>query len=1023
MIALTPTANQADQAWVRAAPSKTAPAVAAIVAATASGSSPPAGGAIDLNILIGTDRQASSRFSVALMVRTLASTHTRRIRVTPVCTPVRAPAGQTIGRLSDPEAGVCSGGMVRPPAVGPEASPQHAGSIILRGRSPECAALDRLIDSLRDGESGVLVLRGEAGVGKSALLEYVSTRAPGVRVARATGVESEMEFAFAGLHQLCAPFLDRLDLLPPPQRVAVEAAFGLSSGIPPDLFFLGLAVLGLLSQVGAEQPLLCVVDDAQWLDQSSAEVLAFVARRLRADPVALLFATRPTTADVLSGLPELRLEGLRGSEARDLLREVVRGPLDERVADGIVAETGGNPLALLELPRGLASEDLAAGFGSAGALPVSHLVQSSFLQRVRALPAETQTLLVIAAAEPTGDPATLWRAGQRLGIGADAAAAAKADGLISIGTHVRFRHPLLRSAVYRDASEELRRAAHRAHAAVGADETVAQELERSAERAKARGGLAATAAFLERAATLTADPPLKAARALAAAEAKHAAGAHDAALELLALAEAAALDERQHARSEWLRADIVTLQSPGGEAAPARLLLSAANRLDALDPALARQAYIHAVIFAKYSGSAEARSLVGEMLHRREARRTPSPPPPQRASDLFLTGWALLLTQGFPAGTDLLRDAMCAFRDDPEPHELEIWGLWQGAADVAKALCDDKTWYVLAARWVGHAREAGALPALSAALRSLGDIHLYAGEFAAAVPCFVESVAITEATGALPFSNTELLRDAWRDGETRAQHGITTTLDHATASEVAEEAHAIQGNSRGQYRAALTAAGRAAELHPRGGSSFVLTELIEAAVRAGDHEPAKAALEHLLERTRVSGTDWARGLEARSRALLSSGDEAEQLYEEAIQRLSRTRIRSQLARARLLYGEWLRRERRRFDAREQLGVAHEMFDDMGARAFAERAGRELRATGQTVRKRPAARSDQLTAQEEQVARLAREGLSNPEIGVRLFISPRTVEYHLHKVYSKLGITSRSQLDLALSSEDREAQPA
>src|SRR5215218_5435735 len=585
MIALTPTANQADQAWVRAAPSKTAPAVAAIVAATASGSSPPAGGAIDLNILIGTDRQASSRFSVALMVRTLASTHTRRIRVTPVCTPVRAPAGQTIGRLSDPEAGVCSGGMVRPPAVGPEASPQHAGSIILRGRSPECAALDRLIDSLRDGESGVLVLRGEAGVGKSALLEYVSTRAPGVRVARATGVESEMEFAFAGLHQLCAPFLDRLDLLPPPQRVAVEAAFGLSSGIPPDLFFLGLAVLGLLSQVGAEQPLLCVVDDAQWLDQSSAEVLAFVARRLRADPVALLFATRPTTADVLSGLPELRLEGLRGSEARDLLREVVRGPLDERVADGIVAETGGNPLALLELPRGLASADLAAGFGTAGALPVSHLVQSSFLQRVRALPADTQTLLVIAAAEPTGDPATLWRAGQRLGIGADAAAAAKADGLISIGTHVRFRHPLLRSAVYRDASEELRRSAHgalgavtdpvldpdrrvwhRAHAAVGADETVAQELERSAGRAKARGGLAATAAFLERAATLTADPPLKAARALAAAEAKHAAGAHDAALELLALAEAGPLDERQYAHAEWLRADIVTIQSPGGEA-------------------------------------------------------------------------------------------------------------------------------------------------------------------------------------------------------------------------------------------------------------------------------------------------------------------------------------------------------------------------------------------------------------------------------------------------------------------------
>ena len=933
--------------------------------------------------------------------------------------------------------------MARPRAVGPEASPEHAGSIILRGRIPECAALDRLIDSLRGGESGVLVLRGEAGVGKSALLKYVSTRAAGVRVARATGVESEMEFAFAALHQLCAPFLDRVDLLPPPQRDAVETAFGLSSGIPPDLFFLGLAVLGLLSQVGAEEPLLCVVDDAQWLDQSSAEVLAFVARRLRADPVAFLFATRASTAaDVLSGLPELQLEGLRGPEARELLCEVVRGPLDERVADRIVAETGGNPLALLELPRGLASADLAAGFGSAGALPVSRLIQSSFLQRVRALPAETQTLLVIAAAEPTGDPATLWRAGRQLGIGADAAAAAKDDGLISIGTHVTFRHPLLRSAVYRDAPEELRRAAHgalgavtdpdadpdrrvwhRAHAAVGADETVAQELEHSAERAKARGGVAATAAFLERAATLTADPPLKATRALAAAEAEHAAGAHDAALELLALAEAGPLDERQYARAEWLRADIVSLQSPGGEAAPARLLLSAANRLDALDPALARQAYIHAVIFAKYSGSVEARSSVGEMLHRREARRTRSSAPPQRASDLFLTGWALLLTQGFPAGTDLLRDAMCAFRDDPQPYELEIRGLWQGAADVAKALCDDETWYVLAARWVDRAREAGALPALAAALRSLGDIHVYAGEFAAAVPLFAESVAITEAIGERPFSNTELLLDAWRDGEMKALPGITTSLEHETGREVVEWAQAVRYNGNGQYGAAAVAAQRACGHHPRGGSSFVLAELVEAAARAGDHGHAKAALDVLLERTQVSGTDWALGVEARSRALLSSDEEAEHLYEEGIERLSRTRIRSQLARTRLLYGEWLRRVRRRSDAREQLRIAHEMFDEMGARAFAERAGRELRATGETVRKRSAARSDQLTAQEEQVARLAREGLSNPEIGVRLFISPRTVEYHLHKVYSKLGITSRSQLVLALSSEVREAQPA
>jgi DNA-binding CsgD family transcriptional regulator len=932
--------------------------------------------------------------------------------------------------------------MERPHAAGPRLA-GRAGAVVLLGRTRECAALERLLDRLRGGESGVLVLRGDAGVGKSALSDHLCAQAAGVRVARATGVESEMEFAYAGLHQLCAPFLDRLDLLPRAQRDAVEAAFGLTSGTAPDRLFLGLAVLGLFSQIGAEQPLLCVVDDSQWLDQSSLEVLAFVARRLRADPVALLFATRPSpAADVLAGLPELRLGGLSGPDARELLRGVVRGPLDERIARRIVVETDGNPLALLELPRGLASEDLAAGFGSAGTLPVSDLVQGSFLQRVRALPADTQALLVVAAAEPTGDPTMLWRACGRLGIGTDASAAAKADGLISIGTHVRFRHPLLRSAVYGNAPEDLRRAAHgalgavtdadldpdrrvwhRAHAALGADETVAQELEHSAERAKARGGLAATAAFLERAATLTADPALKATRALAAAEAKHAAGAHDAALELLALAEAGPLDERQNARAEWLRADIVTIQSPGGEALPARLLLSAADRLEGLDPALARQAYIHAVIYAKYSGSAEARSLVGEVLGRRESRRTSSASSPQLASDLFLTGWALLLTKGFPSGTDVLRDAMRRFRDDPQPDELEIWGLWQGAADVAKALCDDETWYVLAGRWVDHAREAGALPALSAALRSLGDIELYAGAFAAAVPLFVESVAITEATGALPFSNTELVLDAWRDGGTAAQHGITTLLDHAIASEVQEEANAVRYNGRGQYRAALASAQRACEHHPRGGSSYALVELVEAAVRVGDQEQAKAALDLLRERTGVSDTDWALGIEARGRALLSSGDDAERLYREAIERLSRTRIRSQLARTRLLYGEWLRRERRRFDAREQLALAHEMFDAMGATAFAERAARELRATGGTVQKRSSGRSDRLTAQEEQIARLARDGLSNPEIGMRLFISARTVQYHLHKVYAKLGITSRGQLDLALSREAPEAQPA
>ena len=447
---------------------------------------------------------------------------------------------------------------------------------MLLDRLPERAALSGLLEAARAGRSGVLVMRGEPGVGKTALLEYAIESAAGLRVARVAGVESEMELAFAALQQLYAPMLDRLEGLPDPQRAALGVAFGLTIGAAPDRFLVGLAALSLLSEVAEQQPLLCVIDDAQWLDRASAQTLAFVARRLLAEPIALVFATREE-GEEFRGLPELLVGGLGAGDARELLGSVLRGPLDERVRDRIVAETRGNPLALLELPRGVP--------GVPGVPGLPGRIEDSFRGRLEVLPAATQRLMLVAAAEPAGDPAVVWRAAERLGIGAEAVAPAADAGLLTIGERVTFRHPLVRSAVYRAASPPDRRAAHqalagatdpqadpdrrawhRAQATLGPDEDVAAELERSAGRAQARGGLAAAAAFLERSAALTLDPARRAERALAAAEATYQAGAFEAALGLLATVEAGPPDQLRRARTDLLRGQIAVASSRGSDA-------------------------------------------------------------------------------------------------------------------------------------------------------------------------------------------------------------------------------------------------------------------------------------------------------------------------------------------------------------------------------------------------------------------------------------------------------------------------
>ena len=901
----------------------------------------------------------------------------------------------------------------------------------LRGRRNERDTLDRLLTSVRASHSQVLVVRGEAGVGKSALLEYLVRSASGCRIARAAGHEYEMELAYAGLHQLCAQLLDLRERLPGPQRDAVAAAFGLSATSAPDRFVVGLGVLGLLSVVAEEQPLLWVIDDAQWLDKASALTLAFVSRRILAEPIGLVFAVRESSnVPELTGLPELVVGGLTNGDARALLDSALPGRLDELVRDRIVAESRGNPLALLELPRGFTPTELAGGFGVLDATPLANRIEQSFLRRLDSLPDETRRLLLTAAAEPVGDVSLLWRAASRLGLGADAAAPAQSARLIDLRGRVRFRHPLVRSAVYgtatlpeRESAHQAlaeatdpdidpdRRAWHRAHATTTPDESIAAELELSAGRAARRGGIAAAAAFLERAAELTPEPARRGRRALAAATAKVESGAPEAAHKLLAVAEMCPLDDLERARLTRLRAQIVFALRRGSDAPP--LLLDAANRLAPLDSGSAREAYLEALGAAIFAGRLNDRIGPDEVAA--AARGAPSGRHPPRPIDLLLDGLATRFTEGYVTGVAPLRRALNAFQQDAGGDQGDMmrwfWLPWQVAGD----LWDDQMWHELASRAVRLCRDAGALIVLPLALGYRAVVHLHAGEFAAASSLAEEADAITEATGNAPARYSSLLLAAWRGVDAAALEDMNWALEKAIAR---GEGRAIGGygyatavlyNGLGRYEAALAGAKSACEYDDLGVSGFALVELVEAGARSGAHQEAAAALQRLEERTSVVGTDWALGVQAWSAALLSDGNAAESRYREAIERLGRTRVAVHLARAHLVYGEWLRRGNRRIDAREHLRTAEDMFSRTGAEGFAERARRELLATGETARRRTVDTRDALTPQEGQIARLARDGLSNPEIGAQLFISPRTVQYHLGKVFAKLEITSRSQL--------------
>ena len=913
------------------------------------------------------------------------------------------------------------------------------------GRGEASGLIDEALIAARAGTSGVLVIRGEPGIGKTALLDHAIVIAEGFSLARVVGVESEMELPFAGLQQLCAPMLDRLEELPDPQAGALRAAFGLNTGVARDRLFIGLAVLNLLAAAATESPLLCVVDDAQWLDRASLQALEFVARRLEAESIVLLFGVR-TSSEELRGLPQLLLTALTHTDARELLASVMPGRIDERVLDRIVSETHGNPLALIELPQAQTLSALAGGFGPPGELTLTRRIEESFKRRFQPLPVATQRLVMIAAADPLGEPTLVWRAALALGIDRDAAVPAEHCGLVIVGEGIVFRHPLARSAAYRGATAEERRAAHaalasatdpdrdpdlrawhRAQAAIGPDEQLADELGRSAVRASSRGGLAAAAAFLERSAALTPAIADRAERELAAAQTYHDAGSPASALRLLLAAESAPLRPLQRARLERLRAQIEMHQRRGRGAVP--LLVAAAKRLERLDVGLARSTYLDAI------GAATIASTLGDGFNvtdvARAARAAPKTAGPSSAADLLLEGFVALFLDGYGTAIGPLRDSLRAFRHEQErdasPLEASSSSelLASMASRVAVEVWDEEVALAISTRQVERARGAGALTALPVGLTSLAGLKVHVGDFAAAEEMLHEAEAITAATGNVRPAWGGLLLAAWRGDARRAASLIEASIEDANVRgegwqlTAAHYASAVLDNGRGRYSTALESAMGACWDGEQGFTALALPELIEAAIRSDRADIAAEGVRRLSERACLGGTAWALGVEARSRALVSEGAAADALYQEAIAHLSESLAIPQLARTHLLYGEWQRREKRRVEARAQLRLAYQIFVRVGAAGFADRAQRELEATGEHARRRTVETIDDLTAQESQIARLAGKGLSNPEIGSQLFISPRTVEYHLHKIFAKLQISSRHEVARALDSRAEE----
>jgi DNA-binding CsgD family transcriptional regulator len=911
---------------------------------------------------------------------------------------------------------------------------------MLLGRRGEQEALTHLLDSVRRGFSATLVLRGEAGIGKTSLLEYAVSAAGDLRVVRVVGIESELELGFAGLHQLVSPFMPVVDRLPPPQRQALESALGLADRPSPDFFLVGLAVLTLLSGAADEGGLLCVVDDAQWLDRSSADVLAFVARRCQADRIGFLFGVREPAerAVALDGLTSVPVRGLDRAAADELLAGLVTGPLDRRVAGQLVERAAGNPLALVELTRELTAEQLAGAAWLPDPLPLAADMQNRFWRRVVALPAQVQELLLLAAAEPTGDLPLFERAAEHLGLGRAMADTATFANLLDLNDRVTFRHPLIRSAVYSGSAARTRRRIHAAIAAVSdhkldadrvawhlaaaayaPDEEIAQALLRSADRAKSRGGMAAGAAYLRRAAELTPDDGRRADRLLAAAEAEFMAGR---AVPALAIVDRVGPDlpgPGRRAAAQHLRGAIQFALGDGHQASST--LLQAAQALMPLNPRAARETLLEALVAAFYSGPRAREETLA-------AIRTTSAGPGGHPSiaDLILDGFTALLTDGPIPAVPLLRRGIDALAADDVPDDEALrWlglGIW-----AACELFDRDAWYAMATRWVALCREKGALTTLPLALDYLGTWEAFTGRLDAAETTNAAGRDILSATGNPDLLGTravELLVPTWRGQDERAREVAARMIHDSVERDqtggvfYAHFALAVLEISVCDYQAALSHVRVLLDDNGPFFGAIVLPEAVEAAVRCGEHALADLAARRLATRARANGNELVLGLLARCRALTAGKDDSAGLFVEAIGHLERCRAVAELARTHLLYGEWLRRRRRRSEAREQLRIAHRSFEEIGAHRFAERARVELAATGEKARKRTVEGPDQLTVREAQIARLVAMGASNGEVAAQLFISANTVEYHLRHVFQKRGVTSRTMLAATFDDLDR-----
>jgi len=896
----------------------------------------------------------------------------------------------------------------------------------LVGRDRERAVIDRLLLDVGSGRSRALVLRGQAGIGKTALLDEIVARAEGMAVVRLSGVESERELAYGALYPLWCRLTDAgVSRLPVPQGLALRAAFGVEAGPAPSVFLVGLAMLNGLADLAGQHSLVVAVDDADWLDLPSAQTLSFVARRLQAEGVGLVFAAREMMPE-LEGLLELPLGGLASEDSRRLLESVLRVDVDEAIVDRFIAETEGNPLAVLELSSGLASPDPEGMFDRRDPRGLWVELEDSFRRRVQALNAEAQMLLLIAAAEPSGDPLVFWRAVDLLGVSRDAAEVLYEAGLLRVGLSVVFRHPLVRSASYRFASVDARRAVHRAlseavdpdvdadrralHralAARGPDEQVAVDLERSAERALRRGGYGAAASLLERALTLTCDRDRRGRRALAAAQAKLAAGEPRLSRDLLSIAERGPLDALGLVQLEVLRARIAFALGRGRDA-PA-LLLKAAKHLESLDVTGARDAYLDAMRAVLFAGRFAQDTDLRDVAMAARGVLWPDPP---LVPDLLLRAFASLIVDGYSSGAPLAQAAVAALRHDESGAGADLGWLVLGA-QLAASLWDEAAYDELTGRQLRLARETGALEVLPIVLTNRAITHILAGELASAAALVDEIEVISEATGT-PLPSYAAVAVAATGPPADAHALIDASLQAATdrgegaAVKWIQLEKAILCNALGRYEDAWRAAESAYE-DPVLYSTWIVSELIESAARSGRSERAARAIEDLGEMASAVGTDWVLGVETRCRALLADGETAEDLYRRSIDHLQRTRRPVELARSHLAYGEWLRRRSRRIDARRELRAAREMFDGVGAVAFTDRATRELAATGETLLKRAsvAGTPTELTERESQIARLAAEGLSNREIGQQLFISHRTVGYHLAKVFSKLDVNNRA----------------